>query len=180
MEREKNLDKIYEAYFKPVSPGTVNVYKERIDWICKQVSGNSVLDIGCSQGITSILLAREAKKVVGIDVEQKSIEFARDALLSENDSTQSHVFFECVNLFEYKPANLFDTVIICEFLEHLADPVAAIKRASTFLMPEGRLICTVPYGINDFIDHKHTYYQYDIVKQLETCFEITDILLLDS
>lgn len=57
-----NHDRVNERYY-----GMVNTVKSqeatraRIHWICRHVSGNRMLDAGCSQGITSILLGREGR-----------------------------------------------------------------------------------------------------------------------
>lgn len=51
----------------------------------------------------------------------------------------------------------FETVVITEVLEHLVQPQSFIEAAAKLLVPDGRLVVTVPFGINDFIDHKHTF-----------------------
>ncbi|WP_062320411.1 hypothetical protein [Halolactibacillus sp. JCM 19043] len=56
-------DSIYDAYYYKFGKTFGNEVRERIHWIAKEAKGKSMLDIGCSQGILSILLAREGKKV---------------------------------------------------------------------------------------------------------------------
>lgn len=52
------LDKIAESYEGIMGGFSQKKSKKRIDWICAQVQGNTVLDIGCSQGICEVLLGR--------------------------------------------------------------------------------------------------------------------------
>ena len=39
----------------------------RIHWMISQVEGSEVLDVGCGQGIATLLLAREGRRAVGLD-----------------------------------------------------------------------------------------------------------------
>ncbi|UOK57814.1 hypothetical protein MGI18_26470 [Bacillus sp. OVS6] len=47
-----------------------------------------------------------------------------------------------------------------------------MKKTVSHLKPGGRLIVTVPFGINDFIDHKRTYYYSLLAEQLGAHFKI--------
>ena len=65
--------------------------QRRIHWMCGQVRGRRVLDIGCSQGILGILLAREGHEVTGIDLDAKVIAEARAYLASEPPEVRDRV-----------------------------------------------------------------------------------------
>ncbi|MCH7628746.1 MAG: hypothetical protein IH997_08525, partial [Proteobacteria bacterium] len=53
-------DRISELYLGEVASDEASeVARERIHWMCSHARGETVLDIGCSQGIAAILLARE-------------------------------------------------------------------------------------------------------------------------
>ena len=100
---EKKTDSIYEVYMDDMNKEFTRKTRERIHWICENVQGSTVLDVGCSQGITSILLGRENKKVLGIDVEKKCIDFANDRLQLESDLVNKLVRFsanrQCAQMF---------------------------------------------------------------------------------
>ena len=59
-------DRVTEAYYGKMGQQFMRETQERIHWICNNVQGRSVLDVGCSQGIVPILLAREGINVIGI------------------------------------------------------------------------------------------------------------------
>ena len=62
---EKMLDRISQAYKGELGEQSKEDAYKRIDWIRSNVKGDTVLDVGCSQGITSILLAKEGKRSWG-------------------------------------------------------------------------------------------------------------------
>jgi 2-polyprenyl-6-hydroxyphenyl methylase/3-demethylubiquinone-9 3-methyltransferase len=53
------------------------------------VEGRRVLDVGCSQGIASILLAREGKTVWGVDREALAVESAKERLADEEEPVRN-------------------------------------------------------------------------------------------
>lgn len=152
-------DRITEAYFGKFGDEFARSTRERIHWICAHASGARVLDVGCSQGIADILLGREGKEVVGIDVASRSIEEARLFLSKESSRVQENVTF--IN-GDFLTADLngdrFNTVIMSEVLEHLVQPEVFVTAAADRLVDGGRLIVTVPFGVNDWPDHKQTFY----------------------
>jgi len=71
----------------------------------------------------------------------------------------------------------YDTITITEVLEHLYEPKPKefIDKSYNLLVDNGTLIVTVPLGINDFPDHKKTYYYQDIHSMLYPFFDIVDV-----
>ena len=71
-----NSDRISEVYKGEIwAESTQQVARDRIHWLVGQATGD-VLDIGCSQGIISILCAREGMNVLGVDIQADRIEYA--------------------------------------------------------------------------------------------------------
>jgi 2-polyprenyl-6-hydroxyphenyl methylase/3-demethylubiquinone-9 3-methyltransferase len=150
--------------------------RERIHWITSCVEGECILDIGCSQGIVSILLGREGRRVLGVDLMKESIDFARSKLSLEPMSVQKMVEFRCDNVLTYEFGDTkFDTVIMGELLEHLTNSEGMLQRAASLLKSTGKAIVTVPFGIMDYIDHKKSYYLFDLIHEVEANFMVTDI-----
>ncbi len=153
------MDRITETYNGAMGNEMKQASRERIHWVCAAVRGDNILDIGCSQGICDILLAREGFRVMGVDADAEAIEFAQNSLSEESENTQKLVrfFTGTVPGFDLKEEK-FSTVILTEILEHLIQPKQMIDYACSILKQNGLLIVTVPYGVNPYPDHKRTFY----------------------
>lgn len=170
------IDRIAEAYFDQMGTSFGKKTRNRIHWICENSLGEQILDVGCSQGITSILLGREGKKVIGIDLLKESIDYAKEMLTNEAEVTKQHVEFINDNFIEYDfKQQKFDSVIFGEVLEHLTDPKRFVKKAYDILAENGQIIITVPFGINDYFDHKKTYYLIELLELQMDLFSIKQI-----
>jgi SAM-dependent methyltransferase len=170
-----NTDKIYSAYKGDLGEIHQSSVKERFAWIASKVNGQKILDIGCSQCIFSILLARENKNVLAIDVESEAIKFAQSLKEKEGKNVQKNVTFKNTDYLIEEVNKKFDTVIFGEVLEHLYYPKKAIEKAYNNLNKDGVIIITVPFGVNNHYDHKHTYYLTDLLELLWPYFNVKDI-----
>ncbi|WP_018753881.1 class I SAM-dependent methyltransferase [Paenibacillus sanguinis] len=171
----KPLDKVAEAYYGGMGNQFSRKTRERIHWICSKVTGESVLDIGCSQGIAELILAREGKKAVGIDIEESVIAYANEALQNQSDSVKRNVKYFVSSVFDYESDQKFDTVILTEVMEHFTSSSSLLQKVKNFLAEEGSIVITVPFGINDYFDHKKTYYMLNLLEEVEPYFEINEI-----
>ena len=151
-------DRITEAYLGERGKVFMHRTRRRIHWICDRVRGPRVLDIGCSQGITCILLARAGHEVTGIDLDAQVMAEARAYLAAEPQEVRDRVRLVHGDAAEFPQDATYDTVILGEILEHLEDPGWLIDIAADRTVPGGRLVVTVPFGVNDFPDHKQTFY----------------------
>jgi 2-polyprenyl-6-hydroxyphenyl methylase/3-demethylubiquinone-9 3-methyltransferase len=169
-----NQDRVNERYYGQVnSEKSHEATRARIHWICRQVTGRRVLDVGCSQGITSILLGREGRKVLGLDLEEGAVQYAKRELSRESKPVRSKVQFKVADVTEFQGHKLFDTVILGQILEHFANPGVLISHAYRLLADGGTLIVTVPYGYHPFHDHKQTFYAGNLGICLDPWFEVT-------
>lgn len=160
---KKPLDRISQAYYGELGEKLSENTRSRIHWICANATGEDILDVGCSQGITSIILGREGKKVLGIDLLEESVQYAQEKLENEETYTKENVIFEHNNFMTKDfEKDLYDAIIFGEVLEHITEPERFINKAQRLLSPNGRIIVTVPFGINDYFDHKKTYYLIDL------------------
>lgn len=168
------MDRIYEAYMGGMGDSFAEKTKKRIHWICSKVQGRNILDVGCSQGITAILLAREGLQVTGLDISEETIIRAKEYLSQEAENVQSRVDFRQADFGCFSSVRRYDTVIMGEVLEHLQHPQIFIANAAKVLADNGQLIVTVPFGINDDPDHKQTFYYFALTHLLEAHFQISE------
>lgn len=174
-------DRIAEVYEGTVgSREFQQVSRRRIHWMCAQVGGPGVLDVGCSQGIASILLAREGHRVIGIDREHEAIRAARERLDQEEAQVRERVEFRVAEGRAVGFANgSFDAVLLGEVLEHQLDPGKLLEEATRVLRPGGRIVVTTPYGVHPYPDHKEPLYLSALLERLSSKLSIAEIVLLD-
>lgn len=159
------VDRISEAYYGQMGDDFGRRTRDRINWMCSQCLGNDVLDIGCSQGVASILLAREGFRVIGLDIEPEVIAYAERDRAKERPEVAARVDFVCQDLAAYESTG-HDNVIMGEVLEHQTSPTRFLQTAITHLNPGGRLIVTVPYGLHPWPDHKCTVFPRQLLEPL--------------
>lgn len=99
----------------------------------------TVLDVGCAAGDTAAMLIDRGCRVSGVDIDAAAAEPAREVLdeLVIADIDRSP-------LTEHFKAESFDAVIFGDVLEHLVDPWAALRDATTLLRPGGRILASIP------------------------------------
>jgi 2-polyprenyl-3-methyl-5-hydroxy-6-metoxy-1,4-benzoquinol methylase len=174
-------DRIAEVYEGTVgSREFQQVSRRRIHWMCAQVGGPDVLDVGCSQGIASILLAREGHRVIGIDREHEAIRAARERLDQEEAQVRERVEFRIGEgrAVGFADGN-FDAVLLGEVLEHQLDPAKLLDEATRVLRPGGRIVITTAYGIHPYPDHKEPLYLSALLEWLSAKLSIAEIVLVD-
>jgi trans-aconitate methyltransferase len=111
-------------------------------------AGARVLEAGCGVGAQTMTLSARSPKTrfTSSDVSSESIAAARARRLP-------NVEFRVADLFTM-PHETFDHVFVCFVLEHLPEPVAALRRLKSMLRPGGTI--TVIEG-----DHRSAYFHPD-------------------
>lgn len=117
------------------------------DYLPRLPANAAHLEIGPGHGLFLYFAARRltAGRVEGWDVSPTSIANTRAALTTLG--VGSSVELKLGNLFDSAaagPSGGFDSVVMSEILEHLEDPVAAVRAASRHLKPGGLLWVNVP------------------------------------
>lgn len=154
-----NDDRVTELYLGELeaSERTREVCRDRIHWVVSQLAG-TVLDIGASQGIVSVLAGRAGHEVTGVEIEEPAIAYARAFLAKEPAAVQRRVRFVNADIYGDALRGKFDTVVLGEILEHLAEPRTLFLRAAEFVAPGGRIVGTTPFGLHPHPDHRTTFY----------------------
>ena len=155
--------------------------RRRIHWLCSHVDGPKVLDVGCSQGITSIILGREGYTVTGIDIEQPSLEYARTLLAQEPEQVGRQVTFSCVDATDMPfEDGTFDSALIGEVIEHLVHPARLLREVSRVVKDVGQIAISTPLGLHSYPDHKQTFYITDFLELVERHFTVLSVKLIDK
>lgn len=158
-------DRITELYRGEIfTEESSRVARERVHWMCAQCRGDDVLDVGCSQGITSILLAREGFRVTAIDTHPDSVAFARAEIAREGAPVQARIELAETDLASVPAEPAFDTILLGEVIEHQALPLRLLRQAKARLRPGGVLVITTPFALHPHPDHKVSLFPRDLVE----------------
>lgn len=103
------------------------------------VKDKKVLDIACGEGYGTYLLGQNALKVIGVDIDEKVIRFAKEKYKKDNLEFNSGNI-ENTGFEDYS----FDVVVSFETIEHLANHAAAMNEIKRILKPDGILIMSTP------------------------------------
>lgn len=158
-------DRISELYRGEIfTEETARVARDRIHWMCAQCDGQRVLDVGCSQGIASILLARDGFDVTAIDTHPDSVAFARREFAAEAPLVQQRLTLIETDLASLPEQPGYDTIVLGEVIEHQVRPDRLLRAAKARLNPGGRLIVTTPFALHPHPDHKVSLFPRDLVE----------------
>jgi SAM-dependent methyltransferase len=108
----------------------------------KDLGPASILDVGCGDGLLFERLTRLGS-VEGIDIE---------AALQPQSKWRSQIY--CGSFDQtFRPSKKYSVILMLDVLEHLADPMAALKNVRRLLLPNGFFIATVPAFMAAWTNH---------------------------
>ena len=105
-------------------------------------SGGSYLEIGAGNGATLLTLENKFERLVGTDLSPIRVHHLQ-LLFQDHAKVQILQNNLEIDGLPYKDAE-FDTVAIIAVIEHLVDPIGALKEIYRVLKPNGRLILNTP------------------------------------
>ena len=122
------------VYLNQENIGNLNYYYRNLrSLILERISTGSILDIGCSGGY--FLDVMEGFKLFGVE---RSPGHGKIAKRKYGDNIFIGAFEE------YKPPDfLFDCISIQDVLDHMVDPLGALKKCNKLLKPGGTLVVKV-------------------------------------
>ena len=134
-------------------------YRDKIFWTRfgekPRFYNKKILDFGCGVGSLSIDIAQnQAKKVIGIDVDESAIQFAKQNLTASYPHLSSVIVFQAGELIHYVEDE-FDYIVSKDVFEHVLDLPEYLIAMKKRLKPGGRIyagfgpLYPSPYGDHD-------------------------------
>ena len=155
--------------------------RRRVKWMASQVQGSRVVDLGCSEGIVPILLARRGFEVTGVDVNADAIAYARDLVEEEAPLVRERLNFVVADAYSFEAdVRGYDCVVLGEVIEHLRQPEKMIARAAELLREGGRLVLTTPFGFLPHDDHHQAFMPSELRHLFAGRFRLEFIDSIDS
>ena len=128
-----------------------------------------ILEVGCAEGMTGKeLKKRSGVFVAGIEADENAAKLAGNVL---DDVITGDI--EKIEI-PYNPSS-FDCIIFADVLEHLVDPLAALKKVNKVLKNDGTIIMSIPnvqfYGVvHQLIEGNWTYEREGILDETHLRF----------
>lgn len=110
--------------------------KRRFRQLKPLLTNKKILDFGCGNGGFLELASTMASASVGIELEQRVLDFYHD--------NKDFELFENIEYVEKKSDAKFDVITSFHVFEHLIDPVETLKKLSKLLEPNGTIVIEVP------------------------------------
>jgi 2-polyprenyl-3-methyl-5-hydroxy-6-metoxy-1,4-benzoquinol methylase len=111
----------------------------RYEFVKKSATNKSVCDVGCGNGYGTYMLAKVAQKIIGVDIADEAISYARKNFVATNLNFRQ---MDCQNLqFD----NLeFDMVVSFDVIEHISNYQSYLSGIHRILKKTGILAISTP------------------------------------
>lgn len=142
--------------YVPEQKGNIQLeHLHRYAMACEFVKDKVVLDIACGEGYGSMLLSYKASYVIGVDISEEVIDFARAKYNRDNISFKTG---KCDKI-PLEDSSV-DVVVSFETIEHHDQHEAMMREIKRILRPNGLLIISSPdkYAYSDLTGNKNQYH----------------------
>lgn len=147
-------------------------------------AGHRVLDLGCGSGYGACRIAGVASSVVGVDVAQDAVAFARDRY------RRSNLSFMAIEPDGPLPfdAGQFDVVLSFQVIEHVGNVRGYLEEARRVLRPGGIMVIITPDRKHRLLPgqrpwnrwHLREYSAAGLVREVSPVFELDAILRMGA
>jgi 2-polyprenyl-3-methyl-5-hydroxy-6-metoxy-1,4-benzoquinol methylase len=134
-------ENLSDSYDMAINVSLFPYYADLIGELKKHCKGNQLLEIGIGGCECSLIARKMGFDVFGIDVNEKLVEHARSF---HGLDAEVHDFNE------FESSKKWDIIIMGDVIEHVPDPVAAVKKASGLLSSDGVLWISTPDFESEF------------------------------
>lgn len=108
----------------------------------------NMLDLGCGYGFWMDFCKKQGLEVKGVDFSQEAVDHGRKNLGLDIDLAA---------LENYNFTKAYDSIVMCDILEHLAEPNEFLQRIKNALPEEGILFVQVPSLLGFKIPRSHSF-----------------------
>ncbi len=142
-----------------------NLYKAHMalyKFACKFAKNRKILDYSCGNGYGSYYLSKYANEVVGIDIDENTIDYCRKKYSKDNLSFAKISPKETTKDLRKK----FDYIVSIETIEHIKDVLFFLRALKTYLKKNGIIFLTTPNNYQKIYPPKNKFhiYEYDIIE----------------
>ncbi len=131
----------YDKYqaSNPIVRWIMRGFECALEGLVEEVEPTTIHEIGCGEGYWTLRWRLAGRAARGSDFSQKVVEIARQ---NAHEHGLTEDFFQVRSIYELTPIDGADLLSCCEVLEHLDDPVAALRALRG--VPFRHLILSVP------------------------------------
>lgn len=144
MQLEPTSERMIEEFYLS-SPENYLIYLFHIatyDFALPFIEGGRVLDYGCGSGYGTHRVAAACNQIIGVDIAQEAIDFARSRYSAPNLS------FDKIQPVDQAPlpydSASFDAVLSFQVIEHIRDAGPYLSEIARVLKPGGVFLCATP------------------------------------
>lgn len=135
-QEEQRLESV-SGWYSGKSGFEGKLVQESSKRVLAHATGESVLEVGCGEGIVTRQLVRRFKRVVVVEGSERYAREVQSALVGKVEL--HHTLFE-----SFFTEERFDTIILAHVLEHVEDPVGMLARCGQILNVGGVILVVVP------------------------------------
>jgi 2-polyprenyl-3-methyl-5-hydroxy-6-metoxy-1,4-benzoquinol methylase len=155
-------------------------FRDRIFWICEQVAGVKILDVGCgAQPIIALSLAKKGYRVIAIDPDEEAIDLAHRELGVLPEDLLERVELAHSDVLSLNPHFQFDTVILGNVLQDFDNPEQVLTRILKFLSSDGTVVITAPYAVKLGSDGQRRLDLLTLQSIIPAAFSLESLAIVD-
>ncbi len=126
----------------PWAPDVQVVYEHfhRYMWAARVIEGRRVLDLGSGEGFGAAILAGSASHVVGVDVDERTVEHSK---LNYGGANLEFQVGTALDLSVFEDGS-FGAVVAFEIIEHVQDQERVLDEVARLLGDDGLLVVSTP------------------------------------
>ncbi len=123
------------------SPFKILEFEAMLEWL-PPPGGGAALDIGCGDGLQTMLLGRRFGRTCGVDVNERFIAIARDHARAYGARANLEYYAQPLEQIGFPP-DTFDVVLSVCVLEHIPNHEDVLRECLRIMKPGARIVFSV-------------------------------------